>query len=126
MDRFIILSTQRDAEDAVTDLRDQHKIIDELLADTCIGGARESLYWTAGSVDLVLIAEFPGVSQAAACALAMRTELSAETTLLTTLDLAATATAVVGAKPATGRTARRRPATGRGIGSTEPDAHPTP
>jgi uncharacterized protein with GYD domain len=125
MARFIILSTHRDADDAITGARAQRQIIEEILAAETVNGALADIYWTAGTYDLVLVAEFADAARAAACMLAMRTELSASTTLLSTLDPEATDTALAGVRPATGRTAQRRPATGRpatGRGVAQADA----
>ena len=114
MSRFIILATfQGDTPSLRLDVRQQNAKVTEILAAEHVKGSIVEAYWTAGAHDYVLVSEFDSAERASACALAMRADMNAQTTVLTTLDIENTAIAVDSARPATGRAAHDRPATGR-------------
>ena len=114
MSRYIILATfHGDAPGLRLDVHEQNTKVRQILDAKDVGGTYVDAYWTTGAHEYVLIAEFTAAERAAACAIAMRADMNASATVLTVLNTDDTAIAVDSARPATGRSAQDRPATGR-------------
>jgi uncharacterized protein with GYD domain len=116
--QFIILTAfHGDAPELRLDVQGQNAKFDKILA--AVGATSEYRYWTAGAYDVVMVAEFTSVETAAACAVAIRADMNASATVLTSLTAQdALVTAVEAARPATGRgvaepSVTEKPATGR-------------